>query len=143
MKILVAIDLSEKSGIILEYAKKIAIKLNAAIWLVHVVDPDPEFIGYEVGPQVERDAIAERYRDKHRQLQELGNNLRIDGLDVTALLLQGVISNTILNQVEVLDIDFCVIGTHGHGALYDMVVGSVSEDVIRSTKCPIYLVPIK
>ena len=58
MKLLVAIDFSEITKLILEKAEEIALKTGAKIWLIHVAQPDPDFIGYDVGPDSERKFMA-------------------------------------------------------------------------------------
>lgn len=37
--------------------------------------------------------------------------------------------------------DAIVLGSHGHGALYDLLVGSVAEGVLRRAPCPVVVVP--
>ena len=36
-----------------------------------------------------------------------------------------------------------VLGSHGQSALYDLLVGSVSEGVVRASKVPVLLVPAR
>ncbi len=70
MKLLVAIDFSEITKRILEKVEQIAIKANAKVWLIHVAQPDPDFIGYNVGPDSERKFMADKFRDQHIKIQE-------------------------------------------------------------------------
>ena len=49
--------------------------------------------------------------------------------------------DTILAEATKLDADMIVIGTHGHGAMYRLLVGSVSEGVLHKSKCPILVIP--
>ena len=69
MKLLVAIDFSDNMDTVVAQARTIAEALAAKVWLVHVADPEPAFVGYDVGPQYERDAVAEKFRQEHSALQ--------------------------------------------------------------------------
>jgi nucleotide-binding universal stress UspA family protein len=35
------------------------------------------------------------------------------------------------------------MGSHGHGALFEFLVGSVTNGVLKSAKCPVLVVPAK
>ena len=58
VKLLVAVDLSATSQKIIEYVKELAEVMSGKIWLVHVAEPDPEFVGYEVDPPEMRDTVV-------------------------------------------------------------------------------------
>lgn len=143
MKILAAIDLSPASDKVLMAAKEYAGIASAEIWLLHVADPDPSFVGYEAGPQTVRDQMAHKFREEHDRLQLQAENMRAAAIKTTALLVQGPFSDTILNEARTLGVDMILIGSHGHGKLYQMLVGSVSEAVIRGATCPVLVIPTR
>ena len=140
-KILVCVDLSDSTGKIVEKAEEIARALSAKMWLVHVSDPEPEFVGLEVGPQTVRDSFSKTLHGEHRQVQEIADRLRAAGLEATALLVQGATVETILKEATKLEPDMIVMGSHGRGAMYQLVVGSVSEGVLRRSEFPTLVVP--
>ncbi len=139
--VLVPIDFSDQSNAVLEMAGQIARAFDAHLWLLHVAAPDPEFVGYAPGPDVVRQQVARELHDEHRQIQALGDDLRAQGADVTALAIQGPTVERILSEVEKLAADLIVMGSHGHGAVYRMLLGSISEGVLRGTECPVLIVP--
>lgn len=141
MKILTAIDLSAASDQVLTAARQQASQTSAEVWLIHVAEPNPAFVGYEAGPQVVRDQVAHKFREKHEKLHEHAEAFRTAGIKTTALVVQGPTSGTILKEGEKVGADLIVLGSHGHGALRQMLVGSVSEGVIRGATCPILVVP--
>jgi nucleotide-binding universal stress UspA family protein len=49
----------------------------------------------------------------------------------------------ILAQADQLQADLIVVGSHGHGATYDLLVGSISSGVIRKSKVPVLVVPAR
>lgn len=141
MKILVAADLSESTEKIVKGVEKIAQSLQAKVWLLHVAEPEPDFIGWEVDPQVDRDSLSKIFHDEHRRIQAIGERLRKVGLDTTALLVQGAVVEAILNEASKLNVDMIVVGSHGRGVTYQLLVGSVSEGVLHKSECPILVVP--
>jgi len=141
MKLLVAIDLSESTEKIVKKVKEIAKTLSAKVWLLHVAEPEPDFVGWEVGPQPERDFHSKIFHGEHRRIQEIADRLRKDGLDTTALLVQGGTVETILNEASKLDVNMIVVGSHGRSAMYKLLVGSVCEGVLHKSECPILVVP--
>lgn len=143
MKLLVPLDLSEVTDRLLEIVVRTAEATGAALWLLHVAEPDPAFVGYEAGPAVVRDAVAAEVRDRNDDLQARARSLRERGFEVTALHVQGETARTILAEAARLDADLIVMGTHGHGAMFDLLVGSVSQAVLRDSAIPVLLVPVR
>lgn len=151
MKLLVGLDLSETTEKIVIKIEEIAKKLSARVWLLHITKPEPrdiyiaghepDSIGSEKDPQLLRDSLAKRFHDEHRQIQEIADRLRKSGLDTTALLVQGEAVETILKEASRLDVDMIVVGSHGRGAMYQLLVGSVSEGVLHRSEYPILVVP--
>jgi nucleotide-binding universal stress UspA family protein len=142
MRILVPIDLSAATAPVLDAVRGIAARDRAQVVLLHVAEPDPEFVGYEAGSDGVRDQVAQQYRSEHRALQAHAESLRADGIDTTALLIRGPTAATILREAQRLPADLLVMATHGHGAVFDLVVGSVSHAVLRGTTVPLLLVPV-
>jgi len=141
MKLLVCVDLSESTEIIVKKIEEIAIALSAKVWLLHNAVPEPDFVEFKVDPQAARESLAKKFHGEHRQIQELANRMRKAGLDTTALLVHGATVETILNEASELEVDMIVVGSHGRGAMYQLLVGSVSEGVLRKSRCPILVVP--
>lgn len=139
--ILAAIDLSEASGAILRQAREFAAALGARVWVLHVADPDPAFVGREVDPEVMRDDVAREYRREHQELQRLSQGLRDAGVESTALLVQGSTAETILEEAGRLKADMIVIGSYGKGGVRRLLFGSTSEDVLQSANVPVLVVP--
>jgi len=138
----VALELEGDSEAILSKAEEIALRFDSRIWMTHIAAPDPDFVGYEAGPQSVRDQRAEKLRDEHKKLQQMAQNFRIKGIDAEGLLMQGVTVETIINQAGKLKADLILIGHHDHGFLYRLFAGSVSEEIVRRSRVPVLLVPV-
>ena len=143
MSLLVAVDLSESSRTVIEHARSLASAYPGTIWLLHVAPPEPDFVGYRVGPPSVRDEVAQHMHEEHRQLQHWAETLRSEGLDCKALLVQGPSASTILSEASKLAVCVIVVGSHGQGAMHRLVVGSTSEAVLRGATVPVFVVPIR
>lgn len=141
--ILCPVDSADHTNKVLEMAAVMAEKFNAKLWIIHVAAPNPDFVGHEIGPQYQRDWIATKLHEEHKYMQKHSEELRERGIDVTPLLIQGSTVETILEEMEKLKIDLVVMGSHGHGAFYSLLVESVSIEVIKKTQCPVLIVPLK
>jgi nucleotide-binding universal stress UspA family protein len=141
MKLLALVDFSEVTPSVLREARRWAKRMSARLWLLHVAAPDPDFVGYELDPRTMRDALARKFHDEHRRLESAAQELRETGLDATALLVQGPTVETILKEADKLGVEAILLGSHGHGAIHDLLVGSTTKGIIRLATCPILLVP--
>jgi nucleotide-binding universal stress UspA family protein len=141
MNLLVAVDFTPTSERVLEVARELAERDGGRILLLHVAEPDPAFVGYEAGPQVVRDQVADEFRTQRKALQEMGELLRSAGIDTTPLVVQGATADTILDQALRSEARYIVMGSHGRGAVYGLLIGSVSEAVIRRSPVPVVVVP--
>src|SRR4051812_25454199 len=115
--ILVPVDFSAVSDAAVELAAQLGKALAIPVWLLYVAQPDPDFVGYEVGPPNVREQVASEMRDTHSHLQRYSAQLRERGIEATALQVQGATVETILREAERLAVGVIVLGSHGHGAL--------------------------
>lgn len=141
MKITAALDFSETSQRILDAVETYARKLDAEVFLIHVEPPEPDFIGYDPGPQTVRDQVAHSARGEHVELQKAARSLEAKGVKTTPLLVQGPFSASILAEADRLGADLIIIGSHGHGMLHDVLVGSTSEGVLKKSRIPVLVIP--
>ncbi len=143
MNILIAIDFSEATQKILNSAQTLICKKDSTVWLLHAAMPDPDFVGYDVGPDSEREFVAKKFREENQKLQDIADDMKKSGIDVTPLLIQGPTVETILEEAEKLLADAIIIGSHGRGAMHRLLVGSVSEGLLHKTKIPLVIIPAK
>jgi len=141
--IVVAIDFSPVSERVLQEVVALVRAEGGHLWLLHVAAPEPDFVGYDAGPQEERDHVARDLRDAHRRLQAMAKALRERGVESTALLVQGPTAQTILDEARKLEADLIAIGSHGRGIAYRALLGSISEAVLRRSEVPLLIVPAR
>jgi nucleotide-binding universal stress UspA family protein len=147
-RILVPVDGSEPSVLALQDAKKLAIKLESEIHLVHVVPDVPLPIGDPIGGYSAFD-----YTSLAAALEMTGKQ----ALEQAANILQPLVAKVHLhhahgNKVQALiletakeqGIDLIVMGTHGYGGLNLLLLGSVAQAVSHHSSVPVLLVrPLK
>ncbi len=141
MKILVCVDLSDSTEEILKIIETLCQPLNAKVWLLHNAMPEPDTIEFKVDPIEARESLAKEFHHQHCQIQELAEQMRKSGVDASALLVHGMTVDTILTEATDLDIDLIVVGSHGHGAMYQLLLGSISEGVLHRSSKPVLVIP--
>ena len=142
MSLLVTIDFSSVTDAQIDIVDSLA-SPGREIHLLHVTEPDPSFVGLEAGPEEVQHQVASELQHAHDELNALADRLRAKGHTVDTLLVPGPTVQTILEQAEKLDADVIVMGSHGRGKLFDLVVGSVSAGVIRKSPVPVLVVPAR
>ncbi len=140
-RILVPTDFSKFSQTALTYAAAFAEKFNAELTLLHVVQdlalfiPDMITVTPPLAPSVDQmTAAAQAAFD--RLIQE--NHLQ--HLTIQRAVRQGTPFYEIIQAARERDIDLIVMGTHGHSGLAHVLLGSVTEKVVRKSPCPVLTV---
>ena len=59
----------------------------------------------------------------------------------TAEVARGDPARSIVSAAKRVNADLIVMGTHGHGAMYNLLVGSVTKGVIKHSARPVLLIP--
>lgn len=140
--ILVAIDFDENMELLLAHAAQLAKAFGAKVWLIHVAAPEPDFVGYEVGPKYIRDSRAEELREEHRTIQKYADNLGEQGIEAEGLLIQGATIEMLMNESRKLNIDLMIAGHHPHNFLYKAFVDDVSSQILKESKVPVLIIPL-
>ena len=75
------------------------------------------------------------------QLESLHAELSASGLQVVAHERDGTVVEEILKTADEISANLVVMGSHGHGSVYNLLVGSVTEGVLKASGRPVLLVP--
>lgn len=149
MNLLVAIDFSEITEAVIDHTRTLASALKAEVFLLHVIAPSTPVLDIETDPgtvhpldaaEILPGATVTENRT-HLQLHELAEKLRLNGISVSAHLAYNDEVDAIIKAAETFEAGMIVLGSHGHGAFYHLLIGSVSEGVIRKATCPVLIVP--
>ncbi|SMO90131.1 Nucleotide-binding universal stress protein, UspA family [Saccharicrinis carchari] len=139
--ILVAVDLKEGTDKVLTIASDQARQFKAKLWIVHIAAPEPDFVGYQVGPQYIRDMRATELKGHHRKLKKLSDERCANGIDAESLLINGGTVEMLTAETEKLHIDLIVIGHHKHGFIHKTFFGQTDVSLIENTQVPTLIVP--
>lgn len=137
--LLVPVDFSDVTEKIVATAASLAELLGCRVILVHVVEPVPEFVGYDPGPLSVRVATPVDLgadRDRLEKLKE-----RFGKTEVLAVQADGSTPERILALAAEHGADMIVMGSHGHGALFHLLAGSVTTAVLKAAPCPVLIIP--
>ena len=85
--------------------------------------------------------IPESEDDKSK-LARWQKEIAQDGITITLHEPTGAVAEEILNQADVISADLIVMGTHGHGAMYNLLVGSATKGGLTHSSRPVLLVPV-
>jgi nucleotide-binding universal stress UspA family protein len=134
-RIIAAVDGSEHSYRALQYAKGLAERFGADLYLVHVFPQTSDLLGYDEYEKL----VARRASAGQEILQEARQKLGETSVAVHEELLEGPEAEAILAVAETRQVDLIVMGTRGLSTLQGLLLGSVSHKVIRHAKCPVML----
>ena len=151
-KVLIALDYNPTAQKVAETGFALAKSLNAEVILLHVISdlifystsgysPIMGFEGYvDVSPTVLNSVdglknASLQYLDKSRE--HLGDKT------IQTLVKDGDFAETILETAKELHAGIIVMGSHSQKWLENILVGSVTEKVLRQTSIPLFIVPTR
>ena len=137
--ILVAVDFSDSSKAALDYALSIADRFDAAVTLVHAVEPYIHQEDLLLETSLE-DIDARWTRKQKEELEILRQSTVRNGTPSTVIVATGVAWTQIVETAKSRSADLIVIGTRGLTGLKHVLMGSTAERVVRHATCPVLVV---
>jgi nucleotide-binding universal stress UspA family protein len=137
--ILIPIDSSDTADDAAEYGADLASRLGADVTLLNayslniVATPDAVF-----APTPEELNALRQAALAH--LEAVATKLTRPGLSITCATREGPASDAILEFARQQKVDLVVMGTHGRRGVAHLVLGSVAEQVLRRSPCPVLTV---
>jgi len=160
-KILYATDLSETAVYAFSYAVSLANMYGASITILHVLAefPGEQFITNMITANTwkvikeqhyseARDRLIGKKRDHiaiKEVLQAFSEEVKVDEEDQTfvtdkILIKDGAPAEIIVQTAIEQNCDLVVMGTHGHGAIADVLIGSTAKWVVRQSLIPVLVI---
>jgi nucleotide-binding universal stress UspA family protein len=139
--IVAAVDFSAVTYHVVEAARELAEAMKARVLLLHVIAPPVNVVTYDMPAEAFFDELKLARETSLKKLDALRRVLDADGIECELKTLQGHAVEEILNEAATSDASYIVMGSHGHGALYELLAGSTSHGVIHKANCPIVILP--
>lgn len=139
--ILVSVDFSDVTDLVVEHAATIAEAFGSTVRLLHVAPPDPAFASSKAWPQEVRDELARELFGEHEVLEQLAEMLEERGLRAKSLINRGNVVDTILEIAKRTHTDLIIVGSRTHGAFFQLAPRSIVKGLISRSKCPVMVVP--
>ncbi|BAL23915.1 universal stress protein [Azoarcus sp. KH32C] len=147
--ILIATDLGPHSADVLKHAAGMAQRLGAQLHLVTVMYSSAQnsmvaldsYLPEEAIPRLREDAVR-RIRERiDEEIADLGKDASLAGVTSVGIL-EGAPADIVLAEAQRLEADLIVLGSAGHTALGEILIGSVAHRVTVKSTVPVLLVPI-
>jgi len=146
-KTLYSTDFSPLAEVALDYVKKLKEAGEKEVVVIHVVDDLsielPEGADllnekelYKILPEVDQEYVTSLIE----RLEAIKKILEDEGLIAKLYLKYGNIPKQIVEVAKQEKVKLIVMGAHGKGLLTEILLGSVSTDVIRNAECPVLIV---
>jgi len=137
-KILVPIDFSPASERAARYAASLARRLGASVHLVHVLEPAALVKGpFEFYGPPSPAFLDQLYWDTRARLVAVGSTLEYGFVRVSSEVRHGTPAESIRAATVDYGADLVIMSTHGRTGLSHLLMGSVAEQVIRTSRCPV------
>ncbi len=139
-RILVPTDGSDEGQRAVQHAIELAVVHEATLHTVYVVNT-ARYAGLPMESSWEGvdELLRSDAEDAIESVRELAANA---GLDVESAVIDGAPSKQIVTYAEETDCDLIVMGTHGRGGIDRLLLGSVTEKVVRSANVPVLTVRV-
>jgi nucleotide-binding universal stress UspA family protein len=141
--ILAPVDFSSATENVVSEAARLAVAMQGQVVLLSIIQPP--VINTEYAPLMENIAeiTAAGERAAAKNLANLQDLLQKQGVSTETVQLNGAPVQHIVEQANRLAADYIVMGSHGHTALYDLLVGSTTHGVLLRVKCPVVIIPAR
>lgn len=140
--LLVSVDFSAATRAVVETAVELAQASRARLLLHHSVMPPVVTAEFGVSAELMQETLEVLEKGARRQLAHIEDELTARGVQTeTALTTGGPAADRILEKAAECKAAMIVLGSHGHTALYDLLVGGTTHGVLRKAQCPVVVVP--
>ena len=143
--ILTAIDFSPISQKVVDGAGQLAAAMGARLVILNVAEPIAAYVPVGAAmdvitapmPMEPADLNAVKERLNHFAAPLLSKGLNVETVALVSLPVDGI-----LDQASALQAAMIVLGSHGHGAVYQLFSGSVVTSVLHRSHIPVTVIPV-
>jgi len=139
--VLAPIDFSGASEAVVSEAAALARSFNGRVVLLTVIQPP--VITSEYAPMMENlaEITAAGEKAAGKNLAKIEERFKAESIPTESVQVNGAPVAHIVEQAQKFAADYIVMGSHGHTAVYDLLVGSTTHGVLMRAMCPVVIVP--
>ena len=138
---LVPVDFSAVSEEIIDTAVNFARAFGGKVVLLHVIQPPIITSEYALPAEAVQETIQAGEKAAAARLSTYVEMFHLAGLAVESIVRHGPPVFAILEEAQRAQADFIIMGSHGHGRIYDLLVGSTASGVLKEAKCGVIIMP--
>jgi nucleotide-binding universal stress UspA family protein len=151
-KVLIALDYNPTAQKVAEEGFSMAKAMKAEIILLHVISDPVYYSSTEYSPIMGFNGFMDTgmmQLDSLNALKEAALNFldksrhHLGDKSIQTLIKEGDFADSILNAAKEVHADIIILGSHSRKWLENVVMGSVTEKVLRHTPIPLFIIPTK
>jgi nucleotide-binding universal stress UspA family protein len=146
--ILYTTDLGQDMHSSLNMAMSLAEKYQAKVTLLNVIEPINTSVynwgSAEMWGEIQENSLAHAEKTSIEQVNAFFAEELVGDSNIarpTVRVINGNVTQSILDCSDEINADIIVMGSHGYSALGELLLGSVADKVMRLSKRPVLLVP--
>jgi nucleotide-binding universal stress UspA family protein len=139
--ILVPLDGSPRSELILSHIEALALEFGSKVVLLRVIEPDQSLISpQEAHAGVNIELLRSKRTEIEGYLAGLRGEFRSKGIEVQTMVELGPVVDTIIRIAAQENVDLIAMASHGRTGLERVFYGSVAAGVLQRVDRPLLLV---
>ena len=138
-KIICALDLSQHSALVADYAVTMAKAFGAEVTVVYAAPALTQYVGFHVPPSSIENFVGEIVAGAEKTMQDFVEE-HFKDVKAVGKVVNGYAAEEILNMVESINADLIIMGTHGRKGIDRILFGSVAEKIVKSSQVPVMTV---
>ncbi len=135
-KIICALDLSQHSDLVAEYACAMAKAFDAEVIAVYAAPALTQYVGFHVPPSSIENFVGEIVSGAEKSMEEFVAG-HFKDVKATGKVVNGYAAEEILSLAESAKADLIIMGTHGRKGIDRILFGSVAEKVVKASNVPV------
>jgi nucleotide-binding universal stress UspA family protein len=140
-RILHPTDFSPASGPAFKKARELAKENKATLIMLNVLPTLPVIGDAYIPPATIDEMLRGQRAQAEKAMSRLVKRARATGVRATGVILDtGLVVDQIVRFAKRQKADLIAMGTHGHGVLARILLGSVAERVVSKAPCPVMLI---
>lgn len=139
--ILAPVDFSDVTPRVIESASELAQALGGTVVLLHVIAPPINVVTYDMPVETFTREIEFARQQAEKKLASLSKQLASRDTPNLTRCEQGHVVDLVLSVARETGAAYLVMGSHGHGAFYELLAGSTTHGVLHRAPCPVVILP--